>query len=477
MGASISQLMPVILLVAVPLGLCFAPALRRGGLLGATLLVFVAGVCFGPYWWSMETQPIPLSVDRVLWVVLMAVALFAYRFRRDSSPRLDTAEGVLLALLGWLLVVGIIRGDGGDPAAAVARWLFYYAMPAGLYFAARQSRVDQSTSYRAGWGLVGFGVYLALVALAEVTDLHQVVFPRYIASPEYAEFFGRARGPLLNPIGNGVLLSFAWLGAIALWPHCARRCRLSLAAIHAILLAALFATLTRSVWLGVAAVAVTVAAVLAGRRARAVLLLAGCAGVLAVGLGWHESLLSFKRDRNLSAEAARESVELRPILAAVALRMFADHPVTGVGLAGYDEAKLAYLADRNSAYPLSRAKPYTQHNVFLSLLVESGLVGLGLFVLFLSLSAREAWFLWRRRSADWCYRLWGLIALGVIAVYVVNGLFHDVSIIPMLNAALLLAAGLCRAARHNAAAEAAAVWVSGRCPLQRQPAAPSPAGI
>ena len=60
------------------------------------------------------------------------------------------------------------------------------------------------------WLPVPFGVYLAAVSLAEYFGAWQLVFPKYIvtsALDRNAEFVGRGRGPLLHPIGNGILLA------------------------------------------------------------------------------------------------------------------------------------------------------------------------------------------------------------------------------------------------------------------------------
>ena len=51
------------------------------------------------------------------------------------------------------------------------------------------------------------------------------------------------------------------------------------------------------------------------------------AGAMAMGL--KEQLMAFKRDKALSAADAAKSIELRPLLAAVAWEMFKDKPQPG----------------------------------------------------------------------------------------------------------------------------------------------------
>ena len=174
---------------------------------------------------------------------------------------------------------------------------------------------------------------------------------------------------------------------------------------------------------------------------RPILVTAVLAVVVLAGTQW-ERLLCFKRDRAVSAEEMAESARLRPILATVAWKMFLDRPLWGCGFGQYGDASLEYLADRNTDLPLDKARPFVQHNVLLALLTETGLVGMGLFIALLALWAREAWRLWRSPHAPGGARQVALVFLACAANYLVNGMFHDVAIIPMVNTTLFFLAGM-----------------------------------
>ncbi len=165
------------------------------------------------------------------------------------------------------------------------------------------------------------------------------------------------------------------------------------------------------------------------------------AGLLIVGTGW-ESLLSFKRDKDLSAEATAESVKLRPILATIAWQIFCDRPLLGVGFGQYKEENIYYTADRSYDLPLEKARRYVQHNVFLSLLAETGLAGMGSFVAMLGVWGFHAWQLWRTPTAPSWARQQGLLFLALLGCYLPNGMFHEVSLIVMVNMLLFFMAGL-----------------------------------
>jgi O-antigen ligase len=326
-------------------------------------------------------------------------------------------------------------------AQPVSRWVFYYLMPLGLYWVARQARVFDRGVLAVNVVLGALGVYLAATALAEKQGLSWLVFPRYIASPEYPEFLGRGRGPLLNPIGTGFFMSVCLYALWACWARAGRFGKAVIAASAALIAAGLAATLTRSVWMGAGLGVMVIAAAALPRGWRMPVLGGSLILVAILGATQWERLLAFKRDRGMGAAEAAASVKLRPILARVAWNMFLDRPLFGCGFGHYKDESVNYLADRTTDLPLEAARPYVQHNAFLALLTETGLVGLTLWVAVLALWGRDAWRLWRSDSPLWA-RQQGLVLLAVLASYFMNAMFHDVSIIPMFHMLLFFAAGL-----------------------------------
>ena len=99
---------------------------------------------------------------------------------------------------------------------------------------------------------------------------------------------------------------------------------------------------------------------------------------------------------------------------------------------------------------MERARGYIPHNVALSVLTETGLVGLGLFAATLGLWGRDAWRLWHKRepAALGAQQLW-LLFLTALGAYVINGMFHDVSVVPMANMTLFFLAGVTAAAKQR----------------------------
>ena len=439
-------------LIIVAAGLVWiAWFLLRGSLIAGCMAVIVGASCFGYLFWHSEGGPVPLSVDRCL-VGLLAVAYVVHRGLGLTDPKpLRTVDWVLFALLG-AITLSTFSHDWHDHNYQPATHLvLFWIMPAVVYWVARQSPIDDRSLLWVFGTLAGLGVYLTFIALAEATGQWWAVFPGYIASPT-TEYFGRARGPFLNPTEMGLFLTVSLAAALTFWPRVGRVGRLLLLGFTSLSIAAIFATLTRSAWMGGALGLAVFVGLSVPRQWRRVLLSAGAISVVAMLAASWDSFWNLKRDVHLDATASVESAELRPILAKVAWEMFKDRPLVGCGYDQYTREKMPYLADRASDLPLEKVKPYVQHNAFLALVVETGLIGAGLFTLLLILWARDAWQLWSDGACPLRVKQMGLLTLTFIATYLPNAMFQDTNMIDGVTMLMLCLGGITSglaASRHR----------------------------
>lgn len=431
------------------------PLVRQGRLMHAATVVLVAGVLFGPSFFAVEAG-IQWSIDRVLLIGLAGLIAVRWRLGEFRLRPLARGDWLLAVLVGGLLVSAIPAENifGGTPPTS--RWLAFMAMPAAMYWVARVIPFDGSDLGRLVDVVIGLSIYLAIMAVLEVAGMHAFVFPRYIVDPAEWEFFGRGRGPLLNPVGNGMFFTAALAASLGRFASASRRGKVGYLVAISILSVGIVATLTRSVWLGALVASGVVGLVTLPRWAQVLGLTASVllAGFLSIGL--KDELMNLSRDKNLSAADAAKSVELRPLLAIVAWEMFQDRPLAGHGYGGYLVSARPYHTARDYGMPLETARPFIQHNVFLALLVEGGLVALVPFTVWGVIVTSGAWRMVRRgvgnrfsavavpgdAGADAGDRAFGLLALGLIAGYATNGMFHEVGVIPMVNAFLFFTGGL-----------------------------------
>ncbi len=426
------------------------PLVRSGRVIPFAMLVIAIGTVFGPLFFSID-GPVQLSLDRIAMVALFGLIAIGWRKGQLNASPLARTDLLVAAVAIWFLL-RILGDEGGH---GISLWLTFVAMPVGMYGVTRLVEIrDQDIRWIMN-GFVALGSYLAVTAVLEVTGFHGLVFPRYIADPELWEFFGRGRGPLLNPVGNGILMTMAFIASLLKFIHADRLGKLLYGATTLLLVAGIYATLTRSVWMGALLATGLIAFVYLPRWVRILgLAIAVLIGAMVVA-GFNDSLLRIKRDKNLTASAAEKSVQLRPLLVVVAYEMFKDRPLVGHGYRRYLKTSGPYHTARDYDLPLDQVRQYIQHNVLLAILVDTGLIGLSIFVLWLVMISAIGWGLARGRQCGLESRMLGLILLGLLATYLCNGMFHDVSIIPMVPMVLYFTAGLAvtqfTAARHQAA--------------------------
>ena len=434
--------MTALYLLAAVCGLVWlAAVLLRGGLLAGCLVLLLAGTCFGYPFFHVEAKPVPLTTDRVLWGVLLVQCVVWRRFGLTERKPLTRAELALVALVVCLSASTFLSDWKYSNSLPVSKLLFYYLMPAGLYWVARRIRFSEPATRTLLALLAVFGLYLAVTAVAEEQRWFSLVLPRYIASSDFPDFFGRGRGPLLNPAADGFLLAVGLSCAALFWTRFNRLGQLLLLAAVGVFAAGVYCTLTRCAWIGAAASLLVIVGLALPRSTRLPLVVGSLLLSMALAATQWERIMAFKRDEGQSGTETAESVKLRPILAMVAWNMFCERPLFGCGFGHYRQHSVNVLADRTTELPLEKSRPYVQHNVFLGLLTETGLVGMGLFTLVLVYWTRDAWRLWRSDAPLWA-RQHGLLFLATMGTYLPNAMFHDLAIIPMVNMYLFFLAGI-----------------------------------
>jgi N-acetylglucosaminyldiphosphoundecaprenol N-acetyl-beta-D-mannosaminyltransferase len=192
--------------------------------------------------------------------------------------------------------------------------------------------------------------------------------------------------------------------------------------------AGVFFTYTRSTWLGLAASAFVVAAIEIPKRWRlpAVTMAALC-GVLMLATSW-SSIVGLEREG--SAAESEHSVDQRKSFASVSWYMFRENPVLGVGFGRFYDRKLPYLSDRSQDFELESIRGLHHHNTFLSVLTETGLIGLTLLSVIFVIWSTCAWRLAHDTNLPPWSRTFGVLLLALVANYLCSALFHDLTLLP-----------------------------------------------
>lgn len=409
----------------------------------ASLLVVLVGVTFGYPFFKFNIGPIPVTIDRILWAGLIAVtALFICQGRSQNKPLNRT--DILVVCLAMLVMASTFLHDWSyKDKLPLSRLLFFQLLPMGFYIVAKSCEIQTRHLTIMYGSLAVFGLYLSSTAILEQREIYALVFPRFIIGSEFQEFLGRARGPLLNPVSCGIYLLVCLTAATFLWDRAKPLLRLGLAFLVAACLVAVLLTLTRSVWLSCAVTLGILCWFPARPQVRGGLIVAATLLLVLASITLSTGQLNrFKRDKHVSEAAMSESVTLRPLLAQVAIKMAKDKPLLGHGFGQYTAAKKPYHYTETGGKPLTRVLPYMQHNVFLSYLTELGITGMSLLMLLLGTLTIKSWRLWQAKLLPQEIRQFGLMGMVFALAFVINGMFHDVSIIPHVGSLFFLTLGI-----------------------------------
>ncbi len=400
-------------------------------------------VCLGRSFMSFDLGGVTFSIDRVVLVVLVAV----YFVRRslgdlDRKP-LCSADYLLFGLIAWLTFSTFTHGFNREffdtTSSPVWNLMAGYWMPLTAYWIVRQSKLNEQSLSQLYRFLLVLGLYLVLTGIFEIGKQWWLVFPRYIADPDVGIHFGRARGPFGNSIRYGVYVAICFLAAWMCWLRLSRRQQMLSLPLAPLFLAAIFFSYTRSIWLGVAAGMLAVAVMtLQGRTRTALLASVAVAGLLASCLLW-QKLVFLEREE--SGAYAAVSVTNRASHAYVSWKMFQDRPLLGFGFGQYPNEKLTYLYDRNTELKLQRLRTRLSHNTVLTLMVEVGAMGLGLFMAVMAAWVCRAVSIWRNPNAPLWARRHAILFMAALCVYFFQLLFHEVTFRPDINALIFMLAG------------------------------------
>ncbi len=295
----------------------------------------------------LPALPLPFAIPAALFVALTALSLLWAR---------DPEAARMQLLFFWLPLVLLV--------AVVARAPFASWLPRLLAVV-----------------LVGVGALAAAIGLWQAWN-EQIFFyaPKLAEANAYASFF-RVTSLFQDPslYGRQLVLATA-LVLVGLWLD---RLRLAYGVAIVVLLAAgLYFSYSQTSMITLAVVTLAVTAVLGDRRSRQLVVVTAAAAAL-VGAGLVAS--------SAQGQALWRATSNRSSLVSNTARVFAHHPLLGVGVASQP------LATRDEERPGTNLRQNASHTTPLTVAAELGLAGL---VAYLALAAGTVWMLLEVRRRD-----------------------------------------------------------------------------
>jgi hypothetical protein len=407
------------------------------------IIIYLYSLTFLNYYWRFVLPgrwpdlDIPRLMFTFIWFVILLEALVG---GRRLLPR-TTPEYAMLALLVAILAVMLTKGH-----IIIRQFLNGYAVPFAMFVCAKNSfRTKKDVDRFLLWFAVPLSIYFPLNHIFEHYRITQLVFPRYILSPVIAgveiQWGERALGAFLQPVATGMaMVSVYVLSLYRLSLMRGALPKLLRVFITLITPVAVFFSYTRNVYLAFFA-SITIL-FLFSRKQRKIGMFIIFMVVLGVLGNWSNITTE---ERSAGGLATEHTAMARLVLAEASMKMFMDRPFVGVGFTRFLEYSPAYVRTiRTTLLGYKEAwigQSVNQHNQFLTILTEIGLIGfIPLVIIYVTiwrylLKARHI------QSGNFDYEL-VVTVMAIWAGYTLNVMFMEPRFFEFMNVLPYIFAGL-----------------------------------
>jgi len=369
-------------------------------------------------------------------IFLVVVLAYLLYFLRRGEVRFD--RKLFWILLGVVLYLGLSAHTAGwvssiesISSAPYFRFLGAILLPFVMLWLVYNVTRDER---QAAWPFVlisvfgWYALYVGYLQFASGAGVHwadSLIWPKYIVQANLPVDLERARGPFRGAGAQSAFLVALFYMNLFSLRRIGGGYRLAIVAQLALIPPAIFFTGIRAGYVAFLLCGV-VWLLWANRRPAGALKLAVASLVLTIGaIAFWGRLTGV--DRRAGGVAQMGPIRARKILAAQAWEIVRTHPFTGVGFGHFVDYQIDQPRDPETLAGL-RLTMIMQHNIFLTIVSEAGIIGLvGLIAVFVAVF-RESVGLYRKIPPDatgWLSRELVVVFWIVMLNYIVCGMFRD----------------------------------------------------
>ena len=401
----------------------------------AWLWVLSYGLLEWPEWRIVITGFFNLTVPRFVFVAAVlafSLHMLLHRSRSGANRSILVAMAALVAycavsasMTGWLASVQI------SATAPYFRFLGSICFPFIMFFlVARTIRSQKQILWALvllsiyGWYAlyIGYLQFASIIGLAQTRDF---IWPSYINDPTYGIHFGRARGAFSGVGPQAILLVLLFYVDLFLIRRSRGLFRAALVIQAFLIPPAIFFTGLRSAFLSFGLCGILWCLGDRSKRfGRTKLAIAGLVLLLGVVSFW-SNLLQSKRETG--GIAHMRPIYSRLVLAEQTWEMFKEQPIFGVGFGHFIDAQQNLERDPGSMGTYIGGA-LGEHNLFLNMVAETGIVGFAGIVLIFILIFRHSRQLYRKLPETVeGYLSRGFVVLFWVAMvnYLTDAMFRD----------------------------------------------------
>ena len=380
---------------------------------------------------------ITITPDRLVFVIILMLAVSKLLSGELQFPSLGKAEGFMLLFALTCTASSILSHSGLDRSISgynkVFTNLFDFIYTPFIVFIIAKS-IPHSHK-KIGFLCLTFlvlGAYLAINGAFEHFGPHALVWPTYILDPSVGIQFGRTRGSFASStyLGGALLVTFLF------YVHYTTRVeggKLYWAYMMTFVTAGIiYTTYQRSVWLAFSFCLVVLAIVKSGMKRITMMIVGVICLVFIAGVA---SKFSFTEGTLFSGR--QETVDYRLVNYLALLEMSKANPIFGIGYGNFKREWPQYVRP----IPGIQIEKLTDgnHNTFLGLLAEVGLVGTFLYLAIFYNMFRVGLRVFREGGG--LEREFALLFLLVASSYLIDANFHDMRSTQFFNTVLFFLFG------------------------------------
>gem|GEM_PF-4098287 len=347
---------------------------------------------------EMGKIPVPVLPDffpeRAIWVIMFFFFFIEVMIKRMKIMKPSPAEVLMVAFS--LLALSSMAMTGKlysyEKGITLGNFLSGFGIPFSVFFIAKNVMYDERRVKKMFVFFLIIGFYLGITGIFEHYNLSQFVFPSVIMSSIKGSQvgLGAARGPFLNNAINGMVVLMILVIAVYMYYYFLKgKWRFIVGIDIMIMLVCLVFTLSRATWL--AAIFVSILFFKHFPKTRKHVLFGGLIVISFLMLSYNYGMLKpyekgLQSDMPFMELTTKKLMTTQPIyqrigIMAASLSAIYEKPFLGHGYATFvDAVKPHFRRIKNMPY----YEIPTNHNVWLGIAVELGLIGLIIYLAILA---------------------------------------------------------------------------------------------
>jgi O-antigen ligase len=387
----------------------------------------------------------------VLFVLTLISFLLAWVGGKTVRSPMEWPERLLL-LLGGILAASFFLGGAASDETTSKKWLATLLnltlYPFSTYFFVRAFPYRREFLVSVLKVVCFLGIYLAFTGVFEHYEpLHWLVWPGYIMDPSLGTHFERSRGPLMESVAMGRVLTMVFGCWLVLRLEAGPFLRRVAILCIPVTMASVYFTATRGPWIGFALICLIFLVFKTPVR-RTMRLLIVCIVIAAVFGITHKFTVG---QNNLFLER-QTTVTDRVVTWLVSGRMIEANPLLGIGFGRFNVEWPNY-------YKEFQGFDFTgfdgSHNTILTMAAEVGLPTLAIYLLMMFLMWRRCFRVYRQLDPGLTLeRTFVVMVMGILLLYVFTGWFSDLRWNTLQNTLMFLMLGLVAAMERDLCNEA-----------------------